>query len=211
MRNGIFWDIKTQFVLHRRTLHFLTEPSRLMLCKIWGFHGSDYEECRLLGYKNPVRTSQETHYVSATEVSLLMLCKIWGFHCGYYEEWRFLGYKNPVRTSQEIHCISVTEPSRLMLCKIWYFHGSDYEECRLLGRDAKNRNIPEDGILQLYFILYYICVQYDRVLCVANVECINVISNIRMFLGLICTPRRQHEYPLLLSGHAYSRPLSSDI
>jgi hypothetical protein len=28
-----------------------------------------YEECRLLGYKNPVRTSQETHYVSATEPS----------------------------------------------------------------------------------------------------------------------------------------------
>jgi hypothetical protein len=26
-------------------------------CKILGFHGGDYEECRLLGYKNPVRTS----------------------------------------------------------------------------------------------------------------------------------------------------------
>jgi hypothetical protein len=34
------------------------------------------EECRLLGYKTPVRTSQETHYVSATESSLLMLCMI---------------------------------------------------------------------------------------------------------------------------------------
>jgi hypothetical protein len=30
------------------------------------FHGGDYEECRHLGYKNSVRTSQETH-VSATE------------------------------------------------------------------------------------------------------------------------------------------------
>jgi hypothetical protein len=40
------------------------------------FHGGDYEECRLLGYKNPVRTSQETHYFSATESSQLMLCKI---------------------------------------------------------------------------------------------------------------------------------------
>jgi hypothetical protein len=30
--------------------HYLsaTEPSRLKLCKIWGFHGCDYEECRLL-------------------------------------------------------------------------------------------------------------------------------------------------------------------
>jgi hypothetical protein len=34
--------------------------------KIGGLHDGDYEECRLLGYKNPVRTSQETHYVSAT-------------------------------------------------------------------------------------------------------------------------------------------------
>jgi hypothetical protein len=25
-------------------------------CKISGFHGGDYEECRLLGYKNQVRT-----------------------------------------------------------------------------------------------------------------------------------------------------------
>jgi hypothetical protein len=36
-------------------------------------------EYHLLGYKNPFRTSQETHYVSATESSRLMLCKIWGF------------------------------------------------------------------------------------------------------------------------------------
>jgi hypothetical protein len=43
-----------------------------MLCKIRGFHGSDYEECRLLGYKTPVRTSQKTHYVSVTESSRLM-------------------------------------------------------------------------------------------------------------------------------------------
>jgi hypothetical protein len=47
-----------------------------MLRKVSGFRGGDYEERRLLGYKNPVRTSQETHYVSATESSQLMLCKI---------------------------------------------------------------------------------------------------------------------------------------
>jgi hypothetical protein len=35
-------------------------------CKIWRSHGGDYEEWRVLGYKNPVHTSQETHYVSAT-------------------------------------------------------------------------------------------------------------------------------------------------
>jgi hypothetical protein len=53
--------------------------AKAYLCRIWGSHGCDYAECRLLGYKTPVRTSQETHYVSATEPSLLMLCKIWGF------------------------------------------------------------------------------------------------------------------------------------
>jgi hypothetical protein len=55
-------------------------------CRIWGFHGGDYDECRLLGYKTPVRTSQETHYLSATESIQLMLCKIWGFCCGDYDE-----------------------------------------------------------------------------------------------------------------------------
>jgi hypothetical protein len=62
----------------------------LKLCKVWGYHGSDYEECRLLGYENPVRTSQETHYFSTRESSYLMLCKIWGFHGGDYEECRLL-------------------------------------------------------------------------------------------------------------------------
>jgi hypothetical protein len=47
-----------------------------MLSKIRYFYGGDYEECRLLGYKTPVRTSQETHDMSATELSQLMLCKI---------------------------------------------------------------------------------------------------------------------------------------
>jgi hypothetical protein len=45
--------------------------------------------------KNAVRTSEETHYVSATELSPLMLCKVWGFHGGDYEECRLLRYKNP--------------------------------------------------------------------------------------------------------------------
>jgi hypothetical protein len=110
-----------------------TEYSRLKLCKIWGFHGDDYEECRRLGYRNRVHTSQETHYVSATKSSQLMLCKIWGFHGGDYEECRLLGYKNQIHTSQEAHYVSATEFSRLMLWKIWGFHGGDYEECGFLG------------------------------------------------------------------------------
>jgi hypothetical protein len=48
----------------------------MLFSMIRGFHGGNYEECRLLGYKNPVHTSQETHYVSAIEPSRLMLSKI---------------------------------------------------------------------------------------------------------------------------------------
>jgi hypothetical protein len=92
-----------------------------------------HEEGRLLGCKNPVRTSQETHYFSAAESSHLMLCKICGFHGFDYEECRLLGYKIQVRTSQETHYVSAIETSRLILCKVWGFHGGDYEECRLLG------------------------------------------------------------------------------
>jgi hypothetical protein len=73
MKNVVFWDIKTQFLLHRRHVS-ATESSRLMLCKILGFHGSDYEERRLLGYKTQFVLHRR--HVSATESSRLMLCKI---------------------------------------------------------------------------------------------------------------------------------------
>jgi hypothetical protein len=109
-----------------------TVANSLTHCKIWHLHGGDYEECRLLRYKNPFRTSQETLYFSTTETNRLMLCKIWCFHGDDYEECRLLGYKNPVRTSQETHYFSATESSRLMLCKIWGFHGGDCEEWRLM-------------------------------------------------------------------------------
>jgi hypothetical protein len=78
-----------------------------MRYKIRGFHGSDYEEWRILVYKNPVRTSQEKLYVSATESSLLMPYKMWGFHGGDYKECRILGCKNLVRTSQETLHVSL--------------------------------------------------------------------------------------------------------
>jgi hypothetical protein len=122
-------------VITSQETHYIcaTEPSRLMLCKIWGFHSLDYEGCLLLICENKGHTSQETHYVSATESSWLKLCKIWSFHGGDYEECRLLGYKTPVFTSQETHYVSATESSWLKLCKIWSFHGGDYEECRLLG------------------------------------------------------------------------------
>jgi hypothetical protein len=115
----------------RRNLHFI-----LNLNQIWGFHGSDYEEYRLLGYKNPVCNLQEKKYVSAKDPSRLILCNIWGLYGGDYAECCYLGYKNSVHTSQEVHYFSATESSRLMLFNIWGFHGGDYEECRLLVCDA---------------------------------------------------------------------------
>jgi hypothetical protein len=69
---------------------------------------------RLLGYKTPALTSQETHFVSTTEHSRLMIC---GFHGGDHEECRLLGYNIPVRTTQETHYVSATEPNQLMRCK----------------------------------------------------------------------------------------------
>jgi hypothetical protein len=69
MKNVAFWDIRSQFIPHRKHYMSATELSLLMLCKIWDFHGGYYEECRLLGYKNPVQSLEETHYISTTELA----------------------------------------------------------------------------------------------------------------------------------------------
>jgi hypothetical protein len=76
------------------------------MCMIWCLHGGDYEECRLLGYTNPVRTSQETHYSFATEPSRLILYKIWDFHSDDFEEYRLLRYKAQFIS----HRIYITSP-----------------------------------------------------------------------------------------------------
>jgi hypothetical protein len=117
MKNVILWDIKPSSYLTECTIHlrYIAQPVNAMW--ISGFHGHDYEECSLFGCKNQVRTSQKTHYVSATEPSWIMLCRISGFHGGDYEECRPLGYKNSVITSHETHYVSATDPSRLKLCK----------------------------------------------------------------------------------------------
>jgi hypothetical protein len=41
MKNVVFWDIKAQFVPHRRHITSPLESSQLMLFKISGFHGGD--------------------------------------------------------------------------------------------------------------------------------------------------------------------------
>jgi hypothetical protein len=50
MKNAVFWDIKTPVRTSRENYYVsAAELSQLILCKICGFHGGDYEECRLLG------------------------------------------------------------------------------------------------------------------------------------------------------------------
>jgi hypothetical protein len=46
-----------------------TEPSRLILCKIWVFHVTHCEKRRLLGYRNRVRISHE-HITSSRPPAL---------------------------------------------------------------------------------------------------------------------------------------------
>jgi hypothetical protein len=51
MRNDVFWDTKPSSYFIGDILRRRYELIWIMLCKIWGLHGGDYEECRLLGYK----------------------------------------------------------------------------------------------------------------------------------------------------------------
>jgi hypothetical protein len=74
-----------------------------------------YGKCRLLGYKNSVRTSQKTNYFSATEPNRFRLCKIWGFHGGDYKECSILGYK----TQFVPHRRHITSPLQ-RLTGYWY-------------------------------------------------------------------------------------------
>jgi hypothetical protein len=60
MKKVVFWDIKTQFVLHRRHITSpLHSPAGQCYVRFEVFTAVT-EKCRLLGYKSPVRTSQET-------------------------------------------------------------------------------------------------------------------------------------------------------
>jgi hypothetical protein len=77
MKNAVFWDIITHFLIERKHITSpLQSPAGQYYVRFEVLMAGGYEECRLLGYKTPVLTSQKTHYVSATESSRLMLSNI---------------------------------------------------------------------------------------------------------------------------------------
>jgi hypothetical protein len=60
----VYQKLEEDYGIHFKTALYRIETS------------SENEVCRMSSYKNTVRTSQETHYVSTTESNWLMLCKI---------------------------------------------------------------------------------------------------------------------------------------
>jgi hypothetical protein len=54
MKNAVFWDMNTQLYLTRKNYVSATENGQLMLCKIWGFHSSEYEKKPSSGIWRPV-------------------------------------------------------------------------------------------------------------------------------------------------------------
>jgi hypothetical protein len=59
MKNSVYWDIKTKFVLDSKHVTF---PSRLMLCKIRGFDSGDFKEYRPLGCDAVVTRATRRHF-----------------------------------------------------------------------------------------------------------------------------------------------------
>jgi hypothetical protein len=117
---------------HRSPSDQLFSQRNTNFCKMWALHGSDWRMARSGIYINKVRTSQETHYLSATESSQLMLCKIWGL------SWRWLwrmsrsGIYKP-SSYQTGDTLRLRYKAQLdNSIKIWGSHGSDYEEFHLL-------------------------------------------------------------------------------
>jgi hypothetical protein len=123
--------------------------------------GGQYEECRFLRYRTPVRTSQETHYLSTTESSQIMLCKIWGFHGGDYEECRLLRcYAVWLRSVRRLLVTANDVPNSPFLV-ILMMEALRSSETLVLTRGTR-RNITELDLLMLSY--FWFCVSS----CLAN-------------------------------------------
>jgi hypothetical protein len=111
-----------------------------------------YEECRRLGYKNPVLTSEETHYLSTTYPIWLILCNIWGFHGGVYGEFRLLGcdamWALLEPTFQLLLIIDDIPRSRIL--SILKTEGTSFSESSVLTR-LDGAQSPKAGFFWLIF------------------------------------------------------------
>jgi hypothetical protein len=74
MKNVVFWDIRTEFVPHKRHIS-ATESSQLMLCKIEVFTAVTMKNAVLWDIKTRFVPNRK-HYVSDTKPSRLMLCEV---------------------------------------------------------------------------------------------------------------------------------------
>jgi hypothetical protein len=146
MKNAVFWDIKTQFVPHRKHYFSAKVSSQLMLCKFWRFHGSDYEEYRLLGYTKPVLTSEETHYSPLQ--SQAGLCYV------RFEVFTAVTRKNVVfwDVTQCDSCKNFVPISLILV--IFMMEVLPCSETSVLTR-ATQRNIPDEGIIHCTRLVSY--------------------------------------------------------
>jgi hypothetical protein len=116
------------------------------ICKISGFHGGDYEECRL-GYKNPVRTSQETPIrYRAQPVNAMQDLRF---------SWRWL-WRMPSSGILHISCNGPYSPSGqnakrwVQECRAtlnWLFSSYSYMKSTVMGRNLCRRLVPMDPLL----------------------------------------------------------------
>jgi hypothetical protein len=147
-------------------------------CTISGSPDSDHEECRPVGYKPPVRTSQETHYVFATQPSQLMPCKNSGFHGNDCEEIMSSGMlrrvaliRNEVSEERSASIIRVTRIGELATTLT-----VTSNRCTLL-------NIPEDVILRVVDEVF-INKDISR-FCSEQVQCLTMSAKINLVSVLL--------------------------
>jgi hypothetical protein len=98
-----------------------------MICKIWGFHCGDYEECRLVGYKNPVlnstgdtlhfprikRHALEAEHSPATSAKVKKSLELY-----IHSLWRFMSY----RLVKHKDNIPFTLPNTIQNLTVWNYN-----------------------------------------------------------------------------------------
>jgi hypothetical protein len=140
MNNAVFWDIKTPVCTSQET-HYVsaTESSRLMLCKICGFHGGDYEEWCLLGMLRRVALVR-TDVTEELSASIIRVTGIGELAATLTVTSNFVP-TSPILVTMMMEALSSSETS-------------------VLTRTTP-RNVPEDAILQFEFSFMHLCSVFE--------------------------------------------------